>query len=237
MSGLGWLRCLVANVGHRLTQNVVVRFRAGVRQTSGQVAPYRAAWEAANAEDAGRDGPLWVVLGDSAAQGVGASAFDAGYVGQVRARLTARDGVRWRVANHAVSGARVADVVRDQLPLLDQHPDADLVTCVVGGNDLVRTSTDELARSLQHLLARLPAGAVVGTLPQGLRTGKARRVNAMLRAESPHHGAGVADVWAHSGAPWVGRYADDLFHPNDLGYEGWADALWEAVGCTVTSGR
>ena len=33
------------------------------------------------------DGPLWVVLGDSTAQGLGAPTPDGGYVGQVLAGL------------------------------------------------------------------------------------------------------------------------------------------------------
>lgn len=246
MSRLALARCASANVRHRLRRNVWWRLRAGVRQTSGQVAPFREAWAAANVVTAANvvaaeEGwPLWVVLGDSTAQGVGARAYDAGYVGLVRRWLAARDSVSWRVVNLSASGARVADVLADQLPLLAQQPDADLVTCVVGGNDLLRTPLVDLARSFQRLLQRLPDGAVVGTLPQGLRGGKARRVNAMLRAEAPFAGVRIADVWAHTGPPWRGRYADDLFHPNDLGYESWAQAVWDglatetavpAVGC------
>jgi lysophospholipase L1-like esterase len=38
----------------------------------------------------------------------------------------------------------------------------------------------------------------------------------------------VADVWAHTGPPYKGFYADG-FHPNDKGYRQWADAVVEAL--------
>jgi lysophospholipase L1-like esterase len=199
-----------------------------VRASRAQVEAYRAAWDAERT--AGGDGPLWVVLGDSAAQGVGASRHDAGYVGQVRARLEARDGRAWRVANLAVSGARAADVLAEQVPLLRElADDADLVTCIVGGNDLLRTPTAPLLATVRALLAALPDGAVIGTMPQGLGQRKAGRVNAVIRAEAPGRGLRVADVWERTGPPWRGRYAEDFFHPNDLGYGDWADAVAEAL--------
>lgn len=109
------LRCVGAQVGFVTVGAFVRRLRLGVAATSGQVGPYALAWERANHRDHGLDGSAVVVLGDSAGQGIGAGAFDQGYVGQRRARLDARDGC-------AVSGVRVADVVGVQLPLLTALP-------------------------------------------------------------------------------------------------------------------
>lgn len=39
----------------------------------------------------------------------------------------------------------------------------------------------------------------------------------------------VADLWATTGPPWRGQFADDWFHPNDEGYRRWADAMVAAV--------
>ena len=44
------------------------------------------------------------------------------------------------------------------------------------------------------------------------------------------HGLPVADLWAHTGAPWQGKYSADQFHPNDVGYADWAAAFLEALG-------
>lgn len=232
---LALLRCAAAQVRTRLRGNVWRRFRMGVALTSGQVAPYRAAWEAANDLARAGDGPLWVVLGDSAAQGVGASDHGRGYVGQLRERLEARDGVPWRVLNLSVSGARAADVVGGQLPLLTAvAPAPDLVTCLIGGNDLLRTRVVDGVAGFRALLAGLPSGAVIGTVPQGRGGRRARTWNALIRSEAPAAGLRVADLWAHTGPPWQGRFAEDMFHPNDLGYRDWADAVAAALGLPVT---
>jgi lysophospholipase L1-like esterase len=199
-----------------------------VRASRQQVIDHRRAWEAEVA--APGTGPLWVVLGDSAAQGIGAPRHDEGYVGQLRRRLEERDGVPWRVRNLAVSGARVADVLREQVPALRAlGEEPDLVTCLVGGNDLPRTRTRALLSAFRELLAALPHGAVVGTMPQGLGRRRAGRVNELVRAEAPGLGLRVADLWPRTGPPWRGRYADDGFHPNEVGYAAWTAALAEAL--------
>src|SRR5919197_882744 len=72
----------------------------------------------------------WVVLGDSTAQAIGADRPDAGYVGQVRRALEARDGRPWRVVNLSCSGAMARDLLTEQLPALARLGQAaDLVTC------------------------------------------------------------------------------------------------------------
>jgi acyl-CoA thioesterase I len=207
-----------------------------VARTADQVTAYAAAWEAASAQDRDRTGPLWVVLGDSAAQGVGASAHDRGYVGQVRRRLEASEQVPWRVVNLARSGARTADVVDVQLPKLvrdDLRPD--LVTAIVGGNDAVHTPPGAWLADLERLVEALPRGlrrgTVIGTVARGFREGKVRPVNARIRELAAENGLLLADLWSTTGPPWRGKYADG-FHPNDRGYREWADALATALALT-----
>jgi len=73
--------------------------RVVFRKSFAHVDAYAAQWSASNEQALTSEGPLWVVLGDSAAQGVGACAYDRGWVGIVRDRLIARDGQPWRVLN------------------------------------------------------------------------------------------------------------------------------------------
>jgi lysophospholipase L1-like esterase len=200
------------------------------RRSLQQVDAYAAAWEADNATALAGDGPLWVVLGDSAAQGVGASSHLSGYVGVVRHRLEERDGVPWRVLNLSRSGARTREVVDVQWPAASALP-ADLVTAVVGGNDALHTREPDWRRDAVDLCAALPAGAVVATVARGVFERKTARVNAVLRAEAAARGLRVADLWAHTGPPYRGLYFDG-FHPNDTGYLQWVDAVWEALGGT-----
>jgi hypothetical protein len=69
----------------------------GSRLRRQQVAAYASAWDAHHGDGSG---PVWAVLGDSTAQGVGASAYDRGYVGLLAAHLPEH-----QVRNLSVSGA------------------------------------------------------------------------------------------------------------------------------------
>src|SRR5919202_3605052 len=100
----------------------------GLRRVHAQVARYAAEWERANGRALEGAGPLWVVLGDSTAQGIGAPSWDEGYVGQLLRALDDGSDRRWRVVNLSRSGARTADVLDRQLPALEAlAPPADLV--------------------------------------------------------------------------------------------------------------
>jgi acyl-CoA thioesterase-1 len=204
----------------------------GVRRVHNQVVPYARSWDEANSLALAAAGPLWAVLGDSTAQGIGAVAYDRGYVGQLRLLLDAKrpEHGRWRVLNLSRSGARAADVLSGQLPRLESlDVSPALVTCAVGANDLIPTPTAELVERLRAIMRRLPEGAVMATLPQGLRPQRAVMVNDVIRSEAPAAGLRVADVWAHTGPPWRGKFSSDGFHPAALGYRDWATAFAEAL--------
>lgn len=197
-----------------------------------QVDAYAQQWEQANAGAQSADGPLWLVLGDSAAQGVGASAHDRGWVGQVRARLVAADPRPWRLLNLSRSGARTREVVDVQWPRARQllaGVEPELLTAVVGGNDATGSREGAWLADVDALCAAMPPGAVVATVARGVFERKTARVNAHLRARAGERGLLVADLWAHTGPPYRGLYADG-FHPNDAGYRQWADAVCEALG-------
>lgn len=204
------------------------RLRSGVRLMRTQAQSYAQHWDEGNRAVAARQGPLWVVLGDSAAQGVGAARADAGYVGQLRRQLEARDGVPWRVLNLSASGALIADVRAHQLPALPTDG-ADLVTCAVGANDLVRLPLARIEADLCALIDELPAGTVLATMPHGLGARRTARLNALVRQLAPAAGLGVADVWAHTSSRSRGDLAEDFFHPSEAGYARWAQAFAEVV--------
>ncbi|MDQ6928087.1 MAG: GDSL-type esterase/lipase family protein [Actinomycetota bacterium] len=206
----------------------------GVREVHAQVAAYARAWEEANGGAVGGEGDLWAVLGDSTAQGIGAPSFDAGYVGQLRRLLDEQSPPPWRILNLSRSGARAGDVLNAQLPKLaslDEIPR--LVTCAIGANDLLRTPVNRLEEEMRLIMARLPRGAMIATLPQGLRPARATVVNEIIRSEAPRKGLVVADVWAHTGPPWRGKLAADGFHPGFTGYTDWASAFAEALPDTI----
>ena len=201
----------------------------GTRARRRQIVELAEAWRVANAREAPGGTRLWVVLGDSSAQAVGASRLDLGYVGLVQAWLAERDGVPWRVVNLSRSGALAADVVADQLPVLvASSVPPDLVSCAVGANDLLRRSSG-LPAALAEIAAALPAGSLLANLPRGLREARAQVWNEEVAQVAERHDLRLVDLWSATGPPWRGKYAADWFHPNDVGYRDWAGAFTEAL--------
>lgn len=202
----------------------------GAAVTRAQVTPYESDWQASNERDWERTGPLWVVIGDSTAQGIGASRYDLGYVGRVRALLDAETDQAWRVLNLSRSGDRTDDVIHNQLPiLLALEEPAALVSYVAGVNDLLHTRTRRLLRLVDAAMRQLPDGSIIGTLPQGLRGTTTSAVNRLIEVRAAGR-LRVADIWRASGPPWRGKLAVDQFHPSDRGYAMWANAVAAAAG-------
>lgn len=204
------------------------RLVPGVGRVQAQVAPYAEAWAGANRRALAGSGPLWVALGDSLTQGIGASSYDAGWVDQLVPMLpTALTGVR--VVNLSFYGARVPDLVDRQLPaLLSLGVTPDLVTVLVGNNDLVsREFRPTLDASMATLLARLPAGSVVANQPGGRAA--VRSLNRVIEAGVAEHDLVLADMRDPRMTSWRGKLSSDMFHPNDRGYTGIAEIFAETL--------
>lgn len=190
------------------------------------------------------DVPLRVAwLGDSTAAGVGASSAAATLPRQVAAAT----GRPVEVSVLARSGARIADVVDEQLPQLAAlRPH--LVVVSVGANDAAHlTGVGAFARRWEQVVpppgARLvalgipdmgspprlaqPLRALVGWRGRRLDARGARRLAAAGRAT-------WVDVAGRTG-PAFRRHPDryfsaDGYHPSDAGYRLWADAVVDAIG-------
>ncbi|MGJ9422509.1 SGNH/GDSL hydrolase family protein [Aeromicrobium sp. CF3.5] len=196
-------------------------FLRGVRQVQAQVEPYARAWKDHNRRALTADGPLWVALGDSMTQGIGASAFDRGWTTGVAADLPEH-----RLVNLSVSGGLVTDLLERQVPALESLGVApDLVTVMIGSNDLLnRRARSTLPRDLAALIERLPSGTVVATMPGGRRG--STDFNRQVTGASHLVTAEFRDPRLRS---WKGRVAQDHFHPNDAGYAAMAQVMREAV--------
>jgi lysophospholipase L1-like esterase len=212
------------------------RWADGVNAMRDDCAAFARHWQAHNDEILDHGGPLWVVLGDSTAQGLGAHSPDGGYVGQVLAELRCQTGLPWRVLNLSVSGSLTRDVLGAQLPVMPAH--ADLVTCGIGINDILYTSPAKLFADLRTLIAALPDQTVLLDLPLpagcwGL-LGRASvpyvtRINRTIHQAAAARGLPVAEVSAHFVPPWSGKFASDCFHPSQDGHRDWARALLATV--------
>jgi lysophospholipase L1-like esterase len=209
----------------------------GVRHVWSQVGPYADAWQAANRVALAQPGRRWIVLGDSMSQGIGASTHDDGWVGQLRRRL-AGSGHDLVVVNLSATGARVPDLLDQQLPVLEAlgPRDDDVVTVLVGSNDLFAGADSRagLPDAFAALLARLPRGSVVATLPDH-RTA-AREANAHIAEAAAAGRVRVLDLATDGPSSWRGRLAGDFFHPNDAGYAAIADAFEPLVRRALAEG-
>jgi acyl-CoA thioesterase I len=218
------------------------RWADGVSAMRENCAVFARHWQDNNDQVLALDGPLWVALGDSTAQGLGASRPDGGYVGQVLADLRQRTGLPWRVLNLSVSGSLTRDVLGAQLPLMPAG--ANLVTCGIGVNDILYTSPAKLFADLRALIAAVPDHTVLLDLPLPAGCwgvlGRASvpyvaRINRTIHQAAAARGLRVAEVSAHFLPPWAGKFASDCFHPSQDGYRDWARALLPAVISTINS--
>jgi lysophospholipase L1-like esterase len=202
----------------------------GVARVRAQAEPYATAWTEHNERAVSSPGRRWVVLGDSMSQSVGASAWHAGWVGQLHRDL-GRAGHRLVVLNLSATGARVRDVLDQQLPLLGRlpapthSPGPDLVTVLVGSNDLFAggATRRSLPEAFGAMVRALPRAAVVATLPQP-RTA-ARRANRHVELAGAEGDLEVVDMALEGPPSWRGRLAEDRFHPNDAGHAAIARAF------------
>ncbi len=196
-----------------------------------------------------RDAPfLYIALGDSTVEGVGASSPSATYVARLHERLRGRY-PRARVSNLGNGGATSADVRTGQLErAVAVRPQ--LVTLSVGPNDVTKgVSLGDYERNVDAILRRL---SQVGTplvvvnlmpdltvtprfagRPEAIAVGRrAVAFNDALGRKAREHGAALVDLYGPSREevprqPWL--VGADGYHPSDAGYARWAELMWQGV--------
>lgn len=243
----GRTRAALWGAGALLAGSQVLARRA--RRVSDQRRPYARFWERTNLAVIGKlernrrsglpDPLIYVALGDSAAQGLGASSVVDGYVPRLAAALEDMTGRDVALINLSVSGAVIPSVLTHQLMSLkglERHEGIipDIVTCEVGGNDVgYRLDGSTMAEFVQAMTTALPPGTYVadvpsfGPTPHGRR---AREISELIRIYSDrdgHHHVPLEDFT--SGLPLssylFSYHSSDFFHPNTHAYQHWAQ-LW-----------
>ena len=190
------------------------------------------------------------VLGDSTAAGVGSDDARSTLPSLLAQRVARRTGRPVHVVGLGVSGARTEDVRRTQLP---QIRDADVIVIVVGSNDVIHVTTpprmrdqttDLLAAAAATgspvVLGGIPRFAGVGALAQPLRAvvdGYAAVLRDVQRdVAQSRPGVTFVDIAALASPRFRGvpeAMSGDEFHPSEVGYGFWADALAPAVAAVV----
>lgn len=213
---------------------VVAGIRIGLLIRS--VSSYKTYWQKEAAKTPDQGVLIYIALGDSTAQGIGASSPRRGYVGLVAEYLQVKTGKPVHVINISVSGAKISDAIKTQLPQLKNLPKPDYVTIEIGANDMQRYDEQTFTQEFQALLNDLPTGTYVSNMPsfKGGRYGKlndnaiaASRVISSLLVQRTDLSA--VDVYGATSGQNLRDFGADLFHPSNNGYKNWGYAFMTAI--------
>lgn len=186
-----------------------------------------------------------VVLGDSTGIGVGTGRLEDSYAYKVASIYAVNHYVH--VVNRAVSGARLADLITNQLPnLAALAPNVVLIT--IGANDATHfTNFDGYKNSLTTLinsvgnqpytvlLGNTPNMALTPAFPWWVAQAVGYRVRKQNMLESylmPIQGIRYIDIYTDARLDYSvnkNYYASDLFHPAAAGYQVWAAAFAKSI--------
>ena len=176
----------------------------------------------------------YLALGDSAAQGIGATSPSRGYVGIIASRLAQKTGKKVRVINLSVTGAKIDDYLRDQAPKI-KDINADVVTIEIGANDIPKFEEDKFQKEFKKVLESLPKGANISNMPvfnsRPSSTNNAKQASMIIKKElADYPDLNFVDLQKETSENQsIFGFAPDLFHPNNLSYKNWANAFWQKI--------
>ena len=213
---------------------IITGIRIGLLLRS--VSSYRSYWHKDAAKTPAPDSLTYIALGDSTAQGIGASSPRRGYVGLVAEFITKQTGRPVRVINISVSGAKVANAINKQLPQLATLPKADYITIEIGANDIAKLDEVVFRTQFEDLLKKLPSGVYVANIPS-FKGGKKANLDSSAFAASQIIGQRVTErtdlhlvkLYETTSNQGILDFAVDLFHPSNRGYKNWARAFTDAI--------
>ncbi len=190
-------------------------------------------------------GKSQVVLGDSLAQGVGASSAKKtlSYLLYEQAQKNDSGLKLW---NFGTAGAVASQVVSEQLPRL-AAVQVGTVYLIIGANDVTRqTQPATFRQQFQEIMtavaasggkvtvfniAKLSATPAVPEQNKAAADARTKELNAIIAQEvAKYGGVTLFDFYAFTEANLTqdsGLLAEDKFHPNDAGYQKIADKLVE----------
>lgn len=207
---------------------LVMILRVGELYT--QLARYQRYWDRVNQKPPAQDELVYVAFGDSAAQGVGASAPDKGYVGLIAESLATANDKPVRIINLSKSGAKASDVLSTQLPkyraLELPRGQAQILTIEIGANDIISFNSAKFEKDMDKLMSELPKATVMSDIPSFAgsrlaryedRVAEANRILYDLAAKHGYELAGLhSQVRKNHG---LRTFSADFFHPSDYGYK------------------
>lgn len=198
------------------------------------IVSYKRYWTKQNAEPDQPNQLLYVALGDSTAQGIGASTPQNSYPYLVKEWLQMKTGRPVKLVNFSVSGAKVEDAIKVQLPLL-KNLKPTILTVEIGANDMKSYDSVRFTESMKYFVSQLPKASYVSEIPAF--TGRAKDldksvVDANERIREIVQTAGLHQVPLYDitrTTTGLSYFAADYFHPNNKAYKNWANAFTAAL--------
>jgi acyl-CoA thioesterase-1 len=192
----------------------------------------------------------YVALGDSYTIGTGASGPEHSWPSIIAERMKQQTGHEVALANPAVNGFTTQDLIEHELPRVTELK-PDLVTILIGVNDLVRERTPAtyraaLARIYDEVANEKAIGGRVfavsipnwSVVPAAREFGDPEHIrdltdtfNDIAREEATERRFGWIDITAASisGLGTPGWISSDGLHPGDTQYAAWADVIWHGI--------
>lgn len=213
----------------------IVTFVVGIVSLYVQVPRYKSYWQKRASMDPPEHALIYVALGDSTAQGVGATQPAKGYVGLVAGALEQKHRRPVHVINLSKSGAKLVDCIAEQLPQLEKLT-PDIVTVEIGANDMSDFNAEQFEARMNEIMSKLPKQTVISDMPyfgggryRSLES-NVRSANDVIDRLAQQHGLAVAPLHQITkDNDSITTMALDFFHPSNKGYHNWYLAFWSVV--------
>ena len=176
----------------------------------------------------------YLALGDSAAQGIGATSPMRGYVGLIAKDIEKKTGKTVQVVNISKTGAKMEDYLKEQAPLVKTLK-PDYVTIEIGANDIAKYNAADFRAKFKQVLKTLPENSYVANMPlfnsRPGSTQNAKDASKIIKDELRNYPklifVDLQTVTQQNQS--IFGFAPDLFHPNDLSYKNWAKAFLDKI--------
>lgn len=199
-----------------------------------QVSGYKTYWNNRAASMVESNSIYYVALGDSAAQGIGASSPDKGYVGLIAKSIQQQTNRPVHVINLSKTGATVQTAIQEQLPKLKQLrvPSDAIVTVEIGANDLINWDEEKFRRGMDQFMSELPPQTIISDMPyfgEGRYRkveGRAQSANKIIHELANKRKLKIAPLYKVTKSnSSIFNITIDLFHPSNRGYRNWHEAF------------
>lgn len=184
------------------------------------------------------DDQMYVALGDSAAQGIGANKPQNGYVSLIAKELARKTNKNVHTVNLSVTGARLQDTIDVQLPKLKNLPvnDETVITLEIGANEMLNYDASKFRHKMDTLLSVMPKQTIVSDIPY-FGGGRYRRLepnvlqaNRVITELAEKYNLRLAPL--HQVTKQRNNLfsnSADFFHPSNSGYKNWFEAFRKAL--------